>query len=294
MSLNVPTHFAQEYTSLVQLKLQQQGSRLRNAVMVGGHVGKAAVAVEQVGAVNARKRTSRHADTPIIDTPADKRWVFPTDYEWGDMVDRQDRVRMIVDPTGAYVTNGSSALGRAIDDEIVDAFFGDAKTGENGTDTTTFPSAQIVAVTEGAAAATGLNIKKLKVARRILMENNVDVANDRLYCAVTAQQHENLLNEIQVTSQDFNTQPVLVDGLISRFLGFDFIHTELLEADGNAYRRVAAWAHSGMHIGVFDEIDAQVYPRPDKSNNIQVLVQGTFGATRLEEGKVVEIKCAEA
>jgi hypothetical protein len=294
MSLNGPTHNAQEYTSLVQLKLQQMGSRLRAAVMAGSHVGKAAVAVEQVGAVTVRKRGSRHADTPIIDTPADKRWVFPTDYEWGDMVDRLDRVRMIVDPTGAYVSNGSNALGRAMDAEIAAAFFGTAKTGENGTDTTAFPAAQVVAVDVGGTAATGLNIKKLKVARRILMENEVDVVNDRLYCAVTARQHENLLNEIQVTSQDFNSQPVLVDGMISRFLGFDFVHTELLGVDGNDYYRVAAWAHSGMHLGIFDEIDAQVYPRPDKSNNIQVLVQGTFGATRLEEGKVVEIKCDES
>ena len=59
-----------------------------------------------------RKRTSRHADTPIMDTPGDKRWVHPQDYEWGDMIDKQDQVRMLVDPTGPYVTNGVNAIGR--------------------------------------------------------------------------------------------------------------------------------------------------------------------------------------
>jgi len=294
MSLNIPEHYSQQYTDTIQLKLQQGGSRLRAAVQNATHSGKAAVAVEQVGPVSARKRTTRHADTPVIDTPADKRWVFPNDYEWGDMVDHQDKVRMIVEPTSAYAVNGTNAIGRAIDQEIVAAFFGDAKTGENGTVTTSFPSDRVVDAAEGAAAATGLNIKKLKVARRKLMEQNVDVMNERLYCAVTAEQHENLLNEIQVTSQDFNAQPVLVDGLITRFLGFDFIHTELLETDSGDLRRVPAWAFSGMHLGLWDAISGQIYPRPDKSNNIQVLVQGTFGATRLEEGKVVEIKCAEA
>jgi hypothetical protein len=129
--------------------------------MSRAHVGKAVVAVEQIGQVAGRKRTSRHADTPILDTPGDKRWVYPKDYEWGDMIDKQDQVRMIVDPTGPYVTNGVNAIGRNIDDEIIAAFFGDAKTGENGTTTVSFPAGQQVSASEGAAAATGLNVAKL-------------------------------------------------------------------------------------------------------------------------------------
>ena len=293
MSINVPVHFSEEFTSLIQLKLQQAGSRLRRAVQVGSHTGKAAVAVEQVGPVEARLRTSRHADTPIIDTPGDKRWVFPKDFEWGDMIDRQDRVRMIVDPTGAYVTNGANALGRSIDREIIAAFFGIAKTGENGTTNTAFPAGQVIAVGFGAAADTGLNVAKIKEGLRLLMAADVDVANEQLWIAVKATQHDNLLNEIQVISSDFNRQdrPVLQDGLIARFLRFNFIHTELLSADSNSDVEVPMWAGSGMHLGMFDEVSGQVFPRPDKSNNIQVLTQGTFGATRTEEKKVVKTLC---
>jgi hypothetical protein len=294
MSLHVPVHYSQEYTTLLQAKLQQQGSRLRDAVMSRAHVGKAGVAVEQIGQVAGRKRTSRHADTPILDTPGDKRWVYPQDYEWGDMVDKQDQVRMIVDPTGPYVTNGVNAIGRNIDDEIVAAFFGDAKTGENGTTTVAFPAGQQVSASEGAAAATGLNVAKLKAAKRLLMAANVDLAHDRAYCAITAAQHDDLLNEIEAISLDFQTRPVLEEGLIVRFMGFDFIHTELLATNGSGQRRCPAWVRSGMHLGLWMDIKGQAYPRPDKSNNIQVLVEATIGATRLEEEKVVEIPCVES
>ena len=124
MSFNVTTHFVQQYTTNVQLLLQQKGSKLRGTVSTGSYSGKAAKAVEQVGAVNAQKRTQRHGDTPLISTPSDARWIYPVDYEWADLIDDQDKLRMLIDPQSSYAQNGAYALGRAMDDEIISAFFG--------------------------------------------------------------------------------------------------------------------------------------------------------------------------
>ncbi|MCB2012421.1 MAG: hypothetical protein KDF64_17850, partial [Geminicoccaceae bacterium] len=74
----------------------------------GSYSGKAAKAVEQVGPVTARKRTTRHADTPLISTPADARWVFPVDYEWGDLIDDEDKLRTLIDPQSPYAQNGAA------------------------------------------------------------------------------------------------------------------------------------------------------------------------------------------
>lgn len=293
MSFNVTTHFVQQYTTNVQLLLQQKGSKLRDAVTVGSYTGKAAKAIEQVGAVAAQRRTVRHGDTPLISTPADARWVFPNDYEWADLIDDQDKLRMLVDPQSSYALNGAYALGRAMDDEIISAFFGDSKTGENGSTTTAFDSNNVVAVDTGAASATGLNISKLREAKRILMANEVDIDNDPLYVILTAEQHDDLLNEAQAISLDYNTRPVLVDGKITAFMGFNFIHTERLDVDGNSYRRLPAFAQSGMHLGMWNDISTMISERDDKGYSTQVYVKGTFGATRTEEGKVVEIKCSE-
>jgi len=293
MSFNVTTHFVQQYTTNVQLLLQQKGSKLRDTVTVGSYTGKAAKAVEQVGPVTAQKRTIRHGDTPLISTPADARWVFPVDYEWADLIDDQDKLRMLIDPTSSYAMNGAYALGRAMDDEIISAFFGTAKTGENGSTNTVFGASQDVAVATGAVGATGLNISKLREAKKILMANEVDVDTDPLFCIITAEQHDDLLNEAQAISLDYNTRPVLVDGKMTAFMGFNFIHTERLPVDGSSYRRVPAFAKSGMHMGMFNDISTMISERADKGYSTQVYVKGTFGATRTEEGKVVEIKCAE-
>lgn len=294
MSFNVTTHFVQQYTTNVQLLLQQKGSKLRGTVSTGSYSGKAAKAVEQVGAVNAQKRTQRHGDTPLISTPSDARWIYPVDYEWADLIDDQDKLRMLIDPQSSYAQNGAYALGRAMDDEIISAFFGTAKTGENGSTSTVFATGtQQIAVATGSTGATGLNIAKLREAKKILMENEVDIDNEQLFCVITAEQHDDLLNEAQAISLDYNTRPVLVDGRITAFMGFNFVHCERLGVDASSYRRVPVYAKSGVHLGMWNDINTQISERADKGYSTQVYCKGTFGATRTEEKKVVEILCQE-
>ena len=289
MSFQVTTAFVQQYSTNVQLLLQQRGSRLRDCVTVGSYTGKAAKAVEQIGEVTAQARTSRHADTPLISTPHDARWVHPTDYEWADMIDDQDKLRMLIDPTSPYAMNGAYALGRAMDSLIITAALGTALTGENGSTSTPFDTAnQQIAV-----GAAGLTVAKLRTAKKKLMANEVDVENDPLYCAVTAVQLDNLLGTTEVTSSDYNTVKALVSGSVDTFMGFKFIHTELLGLDGSSDRRCIAWAKSGLHLGIWNDITTKISERADKSYATQVYVKGTFGATRVEEGKVVEIICDE-
>jgi hypothetical protein len=287
MSFQVTTAFVQQYTTNVQLLLQQRGSKLRDAVTVGSYTGKAAKAVEQIGAVTAQKKTSRHSDTPLISTPHDARWVFPTDFEWADMIDDQDKLRMLIDPTSPYAVNGAYALGRAMDDIIIEAALGTAKTGENGDVNTNFATA----TQQIANGGSGLTIAKLREAKRILMANEVDPSADELYMAVTAKQLDNLLGTTEVTSSDFNTVKALVQGDVNTFMGFRFIHIERLPVDGSSHRRVIAWAKSGLHLGMWNDINTKISERPDKSYASQVYVKGTFGATRTEEKKVVEILC---
>lgn len=287
MSEFVTTAFVQQYTTNVQLLLQQKGSKLRDFCTMGSYTGKAAKAVEQIGAVTAQKKTSRHSDTPLISTPHDARWVYPEDYEWADMIDDQDKLRMLIDPTSPYAQNGAYALGRSLDDAIITAALGSAQTGENGSTATPFATATQTIV----VGATGLTIAKLRQAKRILMTNEVDVENDPLYLAVTAVQLDNLLGTTEVTSADYNTVKTLVQGGVDTFMGFKFVQCERLGVDGSGDRRCFAWAKSGLHVGMWNDINAKITERADKSYATQVYVKGTFGATRVDEKKVVEIIC---
>ena len=203
------------------------------------------------------------------------------------MIDDQDKLRMLIDPTSPYAMNGAYALGRAMDDVIITAALGASLTGENGSTSTPFDTSnQQIAV-----GGTGLTVAKLRTARKILLTNEVDVAMDPLYIAVTAVQMDNLLGTTEVTSSDYNSVKALVQGNVDTFLGFKFIHCERLGVDGSGDRRCIAWAKSGMHLGMWNDITTKISERADKSYATQVYVKGTFGATRTEEKKVVEIIC---
>lgn len=309
MSYEIQTASVQTYKANVERLLQQSGGRLRDCVTLeSGLTGKAVKVMEQVGAVRPTKNLSRHADTPLISTPHDARWIYPNDYDWADLIDDQDKLRMMIDPQVYYAQNAIEAMRRAQDEEILMAFYSAARTGENGTTSTAFPGSQTIAVTVGASAATGLNVEKLKQARRTLMSAGVDLQNDPIYCAVTAADHDRLLSEIQVINRDYNTTPVMVDGVIQRFLGINFVHVEFTDAagygaaavaggtgslvNGSSQRLVPVWAKSGMTLGIWNDLAVDIAPRKDKRNSIQVFVTGTFGATRTQERKVVQIVCA--
>lgn len=317
MSYNVSTAFVQQYSTNVMMLLQQQGSRLRGAVQQYSFVGKAASVAEQFGQVSPVRNQSRHSDTPLISTPQDKRWMYPNDYDWADLIDNQDKLRMLIDPASPYAMAGAWAMGRAIDDEIISGFFNANNTGENGTTSTGTlyaynSNSQSVAAATGAASATGLNIAKLRLAKRKLLEAEVDVDNDPLFCIISAKQHDDLLNEAQAISLDYNNKPVLVDGKITSFMGFNFIHSERIPGGGSfntainpaiasgssdgQYTTGSRWmvpvfAKSGMSLGMWNDVTTAIDRRADKRNSYQVYVTGTFGATRLEEKRCVLVNC---
>jgi len=295
MADNIASVYAVQYGTNISLLLQQKGSKLRGTVQTGSYKGKQSEVVTQYGATSARAVSTRYQPIVPVNTPNDRRWVFPEDYDWADLIDNFDKLRLLADPQSAYSQNGLYAMGRAVDDVIISAMFGTAKTGEAGGTSTTFPtSTQQVAVNYAASGNVGLTVDKLREARRILMENEVDLDAEPVYCAISAEQHDDLLGQIQVTSDDYNTgMPVLQDGKVSRFLGINFVHTERLPTSSN-HRRCPVWVPSGMHLGMWNDIMSNVTQRRDLSSHpYQVYLMGTFGATRTEEKKIVDILCAE-
>jgi hypothetical protein len=174
MSVQITTAFVEQYSANVMHLSQQKGSRLRSAVDMETVTGKNAF-FEQIGSVAARKRPSRHADTPQMDTPHARRRVSLVDYDWADLIDNEDRVRMLIDPTSPYAQAAAFAMGRAIDEAIIEAADGTAYTGVSGSTATAFDTSNIVDVQVGVspAADTGLNVGKLRAAKEILDASEV-------------------------------------------------------------------------------------------------------------------------
>lgn len=286
MSTQITTAFVNQFSSNIQMLSQQMGSLLRNAVDVETVNGEKAF-FDQVGSAAAVLRTTRHADTPLVDTPHSRRMVTMSDYEYADLIDDQDKVRLLVDPTSTYARAAAAAMGRAMDDVIISAALGSALTGKDGTTSTPFDSNNQIAV-----GAAGLTLAKLIEAKEILDSNDVDPSIPR-YIAVSPKQITNLLDDPEVTSADYNTVRALVKGELDTYVGFKFITTNRLGLDGSGDRRCFAWAMDGIKLAVGKEPTARIDERADKSYATQVYYCMSVGATRMEEAKVVEILCDE-
>ena len=286
MSTQITTAFVQQFSSNVQMLSQQMGSNLRNAVDTESVNGEKAF-FDQVGAASAVLRTSRHADTPLVETPHSRRMVTLADYEYADLIDDQDKVRLLIDPTSTYSRAAAAAMGRAMDDVIIAAALGASKTGKDGSTSTAFASGNIIA--HGSA---GLTIAKLLSAKEILDAGNVDPSIKR-YCVASPKQISDLLGTTQVTSSDFNTVKALAMGQVSSYMGFEFITSNRLSVDGSN-RQVLAFAQDGIKLAVGKEPSSRIDERADKSYATQVYYCQSIGATRMEEAKVVSILCAES
>lgn len=287
MSSQITTAFVQQYSNNVQMLSQQKGSLLRGAVSIESVTGKNSFH-DQVGTATAVKRTSRHSDTPQIDTPHSRRRISLVDYEYADLIDNVDKVRTLIDPTSSYALAAAYALGRAQDDEIIAAATGTAYTGETGSTSTALGAGQ--AITE--SGTDGLTIAKLRTAKEKLDNGNVDPSISRWIC-VGPRQVTDLLGTTEVTSSDYNTVKALANGEINSFLGFRFIVCNRLTI-ASSKRLCIAWAQDGMKMALGQDIMTRIDERSDKGYSTQVYVCQSIGASRMEEAKVVSIQAHEA
>jgi len=287
MSSQITTAMVQQYSNNVAMLSQQKGSLLRGAVDTESVVGKNSF-FDQVGVATAQKRVTRHSDTPQMDTPHSRRRVSLVDYEYADLIDNQDKIRTLIDPTSSYALAAAYALGRAQDDEIIAAISGTAYTGETGSQAQALGAGQ--AITESGTA--GLTIAKLRSAKEILDLGNVDPSIAR-YIAVSPKQITDLLGTTEVTSSDYNTVKSLANGEVNSFLGFNFIVVNRL-ALASSKRLCLAWAMDGVKLALGQDITTRIDERSDKGYATQVYVCQSIGATRMEESKVVSIQAHEA
>ena len=299
----INTSMVKQYSANVQHLLQQRGSRLRGAVTLEtGKVGEE-VFMDRIDATEAVEVTNRHADSPLMDVPHDRRRVTPKDYDWGKLVDNPDKLRLIMDPASAYVESAAMAMGRKIDDIILDAAFGTAYGSENtsGSDANTpitWSTNQDIAVDFQQDGTTGTNktltVDKLIRAQRMLQQNEADDydagGGSPLFIVCSSAQIEGMLNDSSYVNRDFSPLYALYTGEVDSFMGFNFIRTEKTTVASNV-EDVLCFHRAGLGLCIWEDIVARVDERPDKRISQYIYFRMTMGATRLEEKRVIKIKC---
>lgn len=294
MSVQITTAFVKQYGSNVAFLTQQKGSKLRGTLMEETMVGKEKF-MEQIGAVSATKRTGRHEDTQYSNTPHDRRRLTTETYDWADLIDEPDKIRMLIDPKSPYAINAAYALGRSIDDVIYAQLRGSAWTGENGATEIVLPPPSKVGVQfgENPAVNIGLTINKLIEAKRI--RDAADNPEDEEWViVVAAQQIADLLKTTEATSADYNTVKALVKGDIDTFMGFRFVLMNRIYVDGNDIAYPICYPKSAGYVGIGQNPTTRIDVLPTKKYSTQVFASMDIGAVRMEEVKVIEIACDQS
>ena len=276
MSTQITTAFVEQYSSNVSMLAQQMGSKLRGAVDVETIRGKNAF-FDQIGATAAVVRSTRHGATPQIDTPHSRRRVSLADYEWADLIDDLDKVRMLTDPTSNYAKAAAAAMNRSIDDVIITALNASADTGVAGGTAVPLPSTSKFATSD---QSDGLTVAKLLQSKYFLDNGNVDPSIKR-YFVCGPKQIQDLLNTTEVKSSDYNTVKALAQGSINSFLGFEFIMSTRLNMDGTHTddRLCFAFTQDAVKLAIGADVKAKITERDDKSYATQVYYSMALGAT---------------
>ena len=289
MSSQVNAAFVQKFRDNFIHLSQQKGSKLRESVRVHTDIVGKYDHFDRIGQTSAQLITSRHADTPTVDTPHSRRRVTLADYNWAELVDRADEIKMLSSPASEYMKAGVWAMGRTMDDIIITAFNGSATSvsSDDSTSSVSFDSNNQIA--HGSA---DLSLAKVIQSAKILADNDVDPDEER-YAVVGPAQIEAMLNTSTVTSSDYNSIRLLMKGEIDTFMGFKWITSTRLPKSGN-YRKVFFYAKSAMGLSVGLDVVTSIDKRPDKNNSMQPYAQMSLGSTRIEEAKIVEVSCDES
>jgi len=307
MSSQITEAQVKQFSATIWFLAHQRGSKLQGKVRNESLKGKAGF-FDSIGAVTAVRKTSRHSATPQLDTPHGRRMVTMADYEWADLIDDQDKLRMLFDPTSAYAQAASWAFGRSKDDVIIAAAFATSYAGEEGTTAVSLASAQkLVAFDGSTTTGVGLNVDTLKKAKRYFDDHDVIAP---LFMVVDPAAIENLLNETEVTSSDFNVVKALVNGEVNSYMGFEFIKstrlaraaaattytvTSGLEGAGtgtlaaNESKCYFACTKEALLLAVGEDFVGKVDVLPEKSYSTQVYARMSIGATRMEEAQLLAI-----
>lgn len=311
MSFEVTESFVQQYRDNVVQLSQQKGSRLRNCVRVEADIVGLNYYYERIGATAAAMKIARHSPTPLISTPHSRRRVSMVTYNWGDLIDNDDKLKLLIDPQSQYVIAARNAFGRIIDDIIIDAMLYTSYAGTDGQTAVTFPTTQYVADTainndstldSGTTDGGHMSPQRLRAIKLLFDQADVDPDEER-FAVVPPTAINSLLSHVQVTSADYNTVKALAEGAVDTYMGFKFVMSNRVpivgtpSALGHTFAAVSGstngdrlnmfWARNGIGLAIQEDVLARVAERPDMNFATQVYMEMVMGATRVEEARVV-------
>ena len=263
-----------EFDAQVKAAYQSAG-QLRQHVRVKTNV---------IGSTTRFRRYARGVATPRIpqtdvltmNTQYAEATATLTDWNAAEYTDKLDQLLTNVDERQVLVTNIGSAIGRRIDQMIIDAL--DAANG----------SATI------ALNASGLTDAKMRRAMSIMDARAIPQGQRKM--VVSARGKEDLIAEQRFTSRDFVTEYVIKEGKLPRLYGFDIEVLDDRDEGGlplvTTTRTCFAFDMQAVGLAIAHEEAVEVNYIPEKTSTLvnQLL---KAGAVAIDTLGVIEIATQE-
>lgn len=267
----VSPSFIKQYSAEVKQAFQQKGSKLRNAVRAHTGVVGSTEDWHKLSASTSTQTPAWAADFTLAEAGHTVVTATLVDYYDPQFIRDLDKLKSNIDYRKDYVSMTVNNLGRKCDELIITA---------------------LDATTVSAPTATGgLTYEKLLEAKLLLDEAGVDEA-DR-FLAISPAAHIDLLAETELTSSDYNSRPVLENGYVRSFLGFNIISAPVVksateDAGPPAIEKAFAFHKSAIGLSIGQDIKTRIDYEPMKAGNI-INTCMSMGAVLIEAAGVVEI-----
>jgi hypothetical protein len=316
LNAGIPEGFVDQFDSTLYHLLQQTESKFEQAVDIKPITNAEDKAFDAIGKLGLTEKTGSNPQTPHRDITTERRWVNTTPYHDSVLIDRDDDMNRIIEPTSDIMTEYVAAINRKKDDIILAAIDGavvSGRTSKGGT-TITWASqdgnvkytgkdtgrtiAHDCSTANCVASDTGLTIEKIELVREYFAYNDAP-DNIPIWGAISPRQATNLFGQNEYVSGDYNTsKPLAVGRIIRGWHGINWIvSTKIVggtnnDVDGDTdVVRCPFWLQNGLILGVQDMISTEITIESTLSYSKQIYVHMNMGAMRRDEDRVCYVEC---
>jgi len=273
MSINLSSAASKQFDAEVKHAFQTAG-KLRDTVRVRTGVVGDTHNFRTMGKGLASARGTTQSDVTAMDVSHGTVSCALGNYVAPEYTDIFDAVEVNFDERRELATTIASALGRRVDQLILDALSAGSTIADGGSNMT---------------------LPKITEASSILSDNGVPMSDRIMVCSPAA--IEKMMNDSTITSADYNALRVLMSGEINTFMGFQWKMIETRAEGGLAstgtVRDCYAFHKSSLGLAVGIDASTEVNYVPEKVSWLS-LGKVKAGAVAIDTSGIVKVQIDEA